>query len=84
MHKHTLRSDRGREFTQFDVLIISEEENDVGPDVAHVAVPLETGPGPIPRQVSRGLGPREHSHRDQHKEKRERGEEPPPRHYGDL
>lgn len=77
------RSDRGQNFTKFDVLIVSEKQDDVGPDVAHVAVPLETRPGAMYRQVSRALGRREDSRQDQ-EEQRERGEEPPPRHYGNL
>lgn len=78
------RSGGGQNFTQFHVLIVSEKQNDVGSDVAHVAVPLETRPGPISRQVSGALGQREESHEDQQKEKRDRGEEPPPRHDGNL
>lgn len=71
-------------FTQFDVLIVSEKQNDVGPDGARVAVPLEARPGAIARQVSGALGHWEDSHKDQQKEKRDRGGEPPPRHDGSL
>lgn len=78
------RSDGGQTFTQFHVLIVSEKQNDVGSDGADVAVPLETRPGPISGQVSRALGWREGSHQDQQKEKRDRGQEPPARHDGNL
>lgn len=78
------RSGRGQNFTQFDVLVVSEKQNDIGSGVAHVAVPLEARPGAISRQVSRALGYWEDPHQDQQKEQRERGEKPPPRHYGNL
>lgn len=74
----------GQNFTQFNVLIVSEKQNDVGSDVARVAVPLETRPEAISRQVSGALGQREDPHQDQQEEERDRGEEPPPRHYGNL
>lgn len=78
------RAGGGQGFTQFHVLIVSEEQNDVGSDVAHVAVPLEARPGAISRQVSGALGRREDSHQNQQKEKRDRGEKPPPSHYANL
>lgn len=78
------RSGGGQAFTQLHVLVISEKQNDVGSDVAHVAVPLETGPGPVSRQVSGALSQREESQQNQHKEKRGRGQEPPARHDGNL
>lgn len=63
--KHTQeRFTGGKHLTQFYVLIISEDEDDVGSDVAYVAVPLQARPEAISRQVARALGHREDSHKD--------------------
>lgn len=74
----------GNCLTQFYVLIVSEDEDDVGSDVADLAVSLQAGPEAIPRQVSRALGRREDSHQDKKEEERERGREPPPCHHATL
>ena len=91
MHKYTVNThtqDRisgGKCLTQLYVLIISEDKDDVGSDIADVAVPLQARPEAIPRQVARALGHREEdSHQDKQQEKRERGGEPPPRHHATL
>lgn len=68
-HKASRRRDRctnrhGKHLTQFYVLIISEEEDDVGSHVAHIAIPLLTRPEAISRQVSRALGHGEDSRQD--------------------
>lgn len=89
MHKHTVntqeRINGGKCLTQFYVLVISEDEDDVGSDVADVAVPLQARPEAISRQVARALGHRKDSHQGKkEKKKRERGGEPPPCHYATL
>lgn len=82
--KHTQeRINGGKSLTQFYVLIVSEDEDDVGSDVADLAVSLQAGPEAIPRQVSGALGHREDSHQDK-EEERERGREPPPCHHATL
>lgn len=58
------RFTRGKQLTQFYVLIISENKDDVGSDIAYVAVPLRARPDAISRQVPRALGRREDSHKD--------------------
>ena len=57
--KHTQEGIHGGKcLTQFYVLIIGEDEDDVGSDVAEVAIPLQARPEAIPRQVARALGHR--------------------------
>lgn len=63
-HKQMQRFTRGKQLTQFYVLIISENKDDVGSDIAYVAVPLRARPDAISRQVPRALGRREDSHKD--------------------
>lgn len=78
------RINAGKCLTQFYVLIISEDEDDVGSDIADVAVPLQSRPEAISRQVARALGHREDFHQDKKEEKWERGREPPPCHHATL
>lgn len=66
--------------TQFYVLIISEDQDDVGSDVAEVAVPLQASPEAISRQVHRKDFPQD----KKEEKKKERGGEPPPCHHATL
>ena len=49
-----------------------------------MAIPLQTGPVAVSRQVARAMGARKDPPDDQKKEKRERGKEPPPCHPDNL
>lgn len=84
--KHTEeRINGGKCLTQFYVLIVSEDQDDVGSDVADVAIPLQARPEAMSRQVARALGHRKHSHQgEKEQEKRERGGEYPPCHRATL
>lgn len=90
MHSHVVNKQKqringGNPLTQFYILIISENENDIGPDVADVPVPLQTRPEAMPRQVARALGLRKDYHQDEEKKKkREKRREPPPCHHASL
>lgn len=53
-----------RQLTQFYILIISEDEDDVGSHVANVAVSLQPRPEAISRQVARALSRGESSCKD--------------------
>lgn len=68
MGKHTVNGHRRgfmeENLTQFYVLIISEDEDDVGSHVAYVAVSLQARPEAVSRQVPRALGRRERSRKD--------------------
>lgn len=82
--KHPEERFNGRYLTQFYILIISEDEDDVGSHVAYVAVSLQARPEAISRQVARALSRRESPHKDENEEKRERGKEPLPCHHDNL
>lgn len=41
--------------TQLDVLVVGQHQDDVGPYVPGVAVPLQPGAEPVPRQVAGGV-----------------------------
>lgn len=83
MHKQ--RNNGAKCLTQLYILIISEDEDDVGSDVTDVAIPLQTRPQPISREVARTLGCRKDSPQDKkEQEKRERGGKPPPCHHATL
>lgn len=41
--------------TQLDVLVVGQHQDDVGPDVPGVTVPLKAGPESIPGQVAGGV-----------------------------
>lgn len=83
MHKQ--RSNGTKCLTQLYILIISEDEDDVGSNVADVAVPLQARPRSISRQVAGALGHRKESPQDKKdKKKRERGGEPLPCHHATL
>lgn len=81
--KQTRRKGAREGNTQLNVLVVSQDEDDVGPDVADVAVPLQAGPETISGQVAGAVRRREESRKEQ-KEKRERGREPPPCHDDNL
>lgn len=82
--QHPQEGFNGRCLTQFYVLVIGEDEDDVGPHVAYVAVSLQARPEAISGQVARALSRREGSHKGQNEEKRERGKEPLPCHRWNL
>ena len=85
-HTHRGRISGGKCLTQFDVLIISEDQDDVGSHVAEVAVPLQARPLAVSRQVARAMDHRKHFHHDkkEDKKKRKRGRENPPCHLVTL
>lgn len=71
--------------TQLYVLIIGENQNDIGSDVSEVTVSLQTGPGAISRQVAKTFHFREASHQDKREEKkRKNGRVPSPCHHDKL
>lgn len=74
--------------TQLDVLIVSQHQDDVGPDVPSVAVPLQPGAESVPGQVAGGVaaeGEEEKAAEEQEEEVMEAGGEPGRCHdYADL
>lgn len=84
-HRHYANGERAREtgntreringgerLTQFYVLVIGEDEDDVGPDVAEVAVLLQPRLLPIARQVAGAVGRGEKDSRRDEKEEEKR------------
>lgn len=79
------RNNGAKCLTQLYILIISEDENDVGSDVTDVTIPLQARPQPISREVAGALCYRKDSPQDEKEQKkRERGEKPPPCHHATL
>lgn len=65
--------------TQLDVLVVGQHQDDVGPDVTGVAVPLQPGPESVPGQVAGGVageGEEEKAAKEQEGEVMEAGGEP--------
>lgn len=94
MHKHTVKRTHidtlegisgGQCLTQLYVLIVSEDEDDVGSHIADVAVPLKPRPEAVSGQVAGAFGHGQDSHQDEEEEeeeeKREQGGQPPPCHH---
>lgn len=68
-----------RGVTQLDVLVVGQHQDDVGPDVAGVAVPLQPRAESVPGQVAGGVageGEQEEAAEEQEEEVGEGGREP--------
>lgn len=73
--------------TQLHVLVVGQHQDDVGPDVPGVAVPLQPGAESVPRQVAGGVageGEEEEAAKEQEGEAMEAGGEPQHCHDADA
>lgn len=71
--------ERQRVVTKLDVLVVSQHQDDVGPDVPGVAVPLQSGAESVPWKVAGGVaseGEEEKADKEQEGELMEAGGEP--------